>query len=907
MKPDYLASGFQKIRDDLAFLMTCFREVLEELGESEIATRLPWINPVEVDARPNPRLCQAYSVAFQLLNMVEENVAAQVRRARESELGLASEPGLWADQLRRLHGSSISEGTITPYLREIRVEPVLTAHPTEAKRLAVLEQHRALYLLLVQRENRMWTPQEQAAIRDEIKVTLERLWRTGEVHRIKPGVAEERRNVLYYLRDVFPDVVTDIDLRLRQAWEHAGYSRDAVLHPDQLPRLRFGTWVGGDRDGHPLVTAEVTAETFRELRQAAIEILQRAMTRLAGQLTVSPQQDPPEDLLQAITRIEADTSAPQIERFYREEPWRRFAALIKEKLGQPIHNKGYADTSELRKDLDLIAHTLERIGAGRIVRAEVLPIIRLLDVFGLHGAALDIRQNSQFHDRAFAQMLAGAGLSGAEGFPALSQVERLELLQSELASRRPFLAPGASIGPEADAVLSCYRVLKEHRDVYGLRGIGSLIVSMTRGVADLLVVFLFAREVGLWTETADGPACEIHVVPLFETREDLEAAPEIVREYLASAFVRRSLKLQAQFRGSRQPVQQVMLGYSDSNKDSGMLTSQWALHRAQRAVTDVAAEAGVQIRYFHGRGGTISRGAGPTHRFLEALPTQTIRGDVRLTEQGETIAQKYANRITATYNLELLLAGVTGITVRQSVVDREAGAVDEVLESLSNLSRHAYRALLGLPGFIQFFRSATPIDALELSSIGSRPSRRTGERGLADLRAIPWVFSWTQSRFYLPGWYGFGSALSGLRQERQELFEQLLAQRDTSAFLRFVLTNAETNICSAEESIMKMYAALCPALEEVNNVFTHVLDEFHLTHRMLREVLGGDPQTRRPRFAMTHQIRADGLLALHVQQVQLLKDWRNAIASDDMKLADRLFADLMVSINAVASGLRTTG
>ncbi|MBV9275704.1 MAG: phosphoenolpyruvate carboxylase, partial [Verrucomicrobia bacterium] len=807
MKPYYLSLGFEKIHEDLSFLMHCFREVLEELGELELAQSLPWISQVKVSSEANPRLSQTYSIAFQLLNMVEENVAAQVRRARESELGLASEPGLWADQLQRLKQAGFAESAIAAQLPSIRVEPVLTAHPTEAKRLAVLDQHRALYILLVQRENRMYTPQEQIAIRDEIKVTLERLWRTGEVHRTKPIVAEERRNVLHYLRDVFPTSLRDTDLRLRQSWTAAGFDPDILKGIDHLPRIRFGTWVGGDRDGHPLVTAEVTRETFQELRRAALETLSGAMERLVEQLTLSGHdQVASEELLAGIRELTEETSIGIERVLYREEPWRQFAFLIQKKVEQSIQNKGYRSPQELRKDLLLLVSSLEAVGARRIANAEVWPVIRIVDVFGFHGAALDIRQNSQFHDQAISQLLAAAGISLAKPYPELTQKERLPLLLAELVSRRPFLAPDVSVGPEADAVLSCYRVLKEYRDDFGLRGIGSLIVSMTRGVADLLVVYLFAREVGLWRETMEGPASEIHVVPLFETIEDLELAPGIVAEYLEHPFVRRSVQLQAQIRASDYPVQQIMLGYSDSNKDSGLLTSQWALHCAQKEITKVAEAIGIQVRYFHGRGGTISRGAGPTHRFLEALPHQTIRGDVRLTEQGETIAQKYANRITAAYNLEMLLAGVSGITLLQQKEAEPVDRINEIAAELSDASREAYRDLMAHPKFLEFFRTATPIDALELSSIGSRPSRRTGRQSLTDLRAIPWVFSWTQSRFYLPGWFGIGTALATLlNSEKRDI---LLELGKESAFLRFVLTNAETNIQSAEPAIMEMYVSL---------------------------------------------------------------------------------------------------
>jgi phosphoenolpyruvate carboxylase len=350
-----------------------------------------------------------------------------------------------------------------------------------------------------------------------------------------------------------------------------------------------------------------------------------------------------------------------------------------------------------------------------------------------------------------------------------------------------------------------------------------------------------------------------------------------------------------------------MLGYSDSNKDSGMLTSQWALHCAQESISNVADALGVQVRYFHGRGGTISRGAGPTHRFLESLPNQTLRGDVRLTEQGETIAQKYANRSTATYNLELLLAGVTSITLRQRQIREPVDDAAATVAELSNFSRDTYRDLLRMEGFIDFFRSATPIDALELSSIGSRPSRRTGQRSLADLRAIPWVFSWTQSRYYLPGWFGIGTALNRLQSSNPQGFTQVVELRQSSPFLRFVLTNAETNLASAERSLMEKYASLCPTEERVTAVFLRILEEFDLAQSMLKEVLGSDSTVRRPRFTMTHQIRADALLALHNQQVTLLKEWRGALGSEDHKAAERLLVDLLLCINAIASGLRTTG
>jgi phosphoenolpyruvate carboxylase len=343
MKPDYLAPGFEKIYDDLLFLTECLREVFHELGETCLAERLPWINEVEISEEANPRLCQAYSISFQFLNMVEESVSAEVRRSRETDRGLASEPGLWAHQLEQLRNAGFSEAEIAVRLPEIRVEPVLTAHPTEAKRLAVLEQYRALYLMIVQRENRTYTPQEQAAIRDEIKVTLERLWRTGEVHRTKPVVAEERRNVVYYLREVFPNVLGDLDLRLRQAWQNCGYHVGRLNSPDALPKIRFGTWVGGDRDGHPLVTAKVTAETFRDLRFAALGVLEDAVGRLIAQLTLSGGDQIASVQLEERTKQllgERPAASPPL--LYPRNHGAGFLFLSKKKSGKPM----------IRRDID---------------------------------------------------------------------------------------------------------------------------------------------------------------------------------------------------------------------------------------------------------------------------------------------------------------------------------------------------------------------------------------------------------------------------------------------------------------------------------------------------------------------------------------------------------------------------
>jgi phosphoenolpyruvate carboxylase len=909
--PDTL--DFARIEADVQWLMACFREVLAESGEAELAALLPWGPPPPAHAGPLPeRAPQAIAIAFQLLNLAEENAVAQARRSAEAVIGPAAERGLWGQILTDLRAGGLADAAIAAALPRIHVEPVLTAHPTEAKRATVLEQYRELYLLLVKRENQMWTPLERAAIRDEVKVALERLWRTGDIFLEKPDVASELRNVIHYLRRVFPDALAQLDLRLRQVWAATGGDVAPLERPEALPRLTFSTWVGGDRDGHPLVTAEVTRGALAELRRNAIALLRGQLTALAARLSLSAYiQSPPVALLARRDALVRQLGAPGRRAVERnpEEPWRQMVNLMLARLPGDEREPGapplYARAAELDADLRLLDDALGAVGAERIAAADVRPLRRLVQSFGFHLASLDIRQNSAFHDRAVAQLLVAAGIDGAD-YPSWDEPRRLELLEAELRSPRPFTRPDLPLGDEAGAVLGCYRVLAGEVRAHGTDALGALIVSMTRSRSDLLAVYLFAREVGLLAETPAGPACPLAVVPLFETIEDLDASPAILRDYLAHPMVRRSLELQRERRGGDELVQQVMVGYSDSNKDGGIVASLWGLHRAERALAEVGDAAGVRVRFFHGRGGTISRGAGPTGRFIRALHPASLRGDLRMTEQGETIAQKYANRIGAVYQLELLLAGVTGATLGVSgASDRHP--LEPALDALAESSRRAYRELVELEGFVPFFREATPIDVIEASRIGSRPARRTGARSIADLRAIPWVFSWSQARYYLSGWYGMGTALEQLRAGDPAAFEALLSQARSWAPLHYLVSNVATSVATADPAIMQAYAELVRDEAVREQVLGAILDEYARTCQMIELIYGGSLAQQRPRIHRLLQLRQDGLRRLHAQQLGLLAAWRAARDEGDAAKAEPLLRDLLLTVNAIAAGLRTTG
>jgi phosphoenolpyruvate carboxylase len=541
---------------------------------------------------------------------------------------------------------------------------------------------------------------------------------------------------------------------------------------------------------------------------------------------------------------------------------------------------GYASAKEWIEDFEILEASLREAGAHNVAEMDVRPAVAQARVFGFHLATLDIRQNSQYHDRAMAGLLRAAGFAKYD-FPNWSEPEKLEFLNRELQTLRPFTGPHMNLDPEAANVTALFRVLRAH----GPEGLGPVIVSMTRSVADLLVVYLLAREGGLLVEKDGGVACELAVAPLFETIRDLENSAGILDAFLSHPV------------SVRRPVKDVvvMLGYSDSNKDGGVLASQWSLHQAERELTAVAKKHQTHLTFFHGRGGTVGRGAGPTHVFLEALPEGSLTGKMRVTEQGEVIAQKYANRVTATFQLERLLAGVTRTTLLHSVPNQKVQPLESIWPEVAGISFKAYRSLIETEGFVTFFRQATPIDVIEQTQLGSRPSRREGAGTLDDLRAIPWVFSWSQARFHLPGWYGVGTALDWLRRKRPEDFERM---RDWP-FLSYLLHNAEASLMMAHPGLMRLYASLVEEEEIRARVFETIFKEYELSVAMI-EHLFGNAQTHRKRLAQAVRLRRSALDQLHREQVRLLRAWRNTPKEETLTA-------LLLTVNAVGMGQKMTG
>ena len=930
-----LTLGFARVEKDLAWLMDNFRELLLEMGEGEIEKNLPFRKDSKghLPGIKGGRMTRAYSIAFGLLNVAEEVAAAAMRQLNETINGPQHEPGSWARALRAMKADGTDPEVLAAELPTLRIEPVLTAHPTEARRRSVLACVQEIYGLLMERAGHGEKHPSERDRRDRLKVVLERWWRTEEVRTQRPTVDMEREGVIHCLGGSMAQSIAETDRRLQEAWRLAQMGEGGPVHPAVRPQLSFGTWVGGDRDGHPLVTPETTQVSLLHYRRAALKLIGNSLERLASHLTLSRRyHGTPSELEKWLVdwRKRVGKEKEGETAIYREEPWREAVLLMRRYLpGEAGREYGYKQPEDLILDLGVIRRSLLAVGANRLAAAEVDPVIRLVEVFGFHLAALDIRQNSARHDVAIEELEAKTGEVGSVPYRSRPENERRQLLEAWLKKLPWTLEEALSAGPAAAEVIGTYQILAQHAVQHGIDGLGLSVISMTRDVSDLLAIHVFCLAAGLTRPGADGSdVCPLPITPLFETLEDLTRAPKVVEEFLQHPVTQKTIKVLAEHEAQvalrrrvalvdpgegavvmpaePPPILRVMIGYSDSNKDAGLLASQWALHRGQRAIRQAARGKGVAARFFHGRGGTVSRGAGPTHRFLEALPQGTLAGDLRVTEQGEVIGQKYGTISTAAHNLELLLAGTAWSTLSAHGAREDDPLMAEVFELLSEASMSTYRELIEEPGFLEYFRQATPIDVVERSTIGSRPSRRTGAAGWADLRAIPWVFSWSQARFFLPGWYGAGAALRTLRKTHPKLFRSLRDRIKIWPFARYVFNNLESGLASADLEVGRWYADLVKDETLRNRVTSLIQKEFEEVKEGLGELFPEPLTHRRPRFRFTVERRVEPLRALHQRQVNLLAEWRQAESAGG-ELAEKLLGELRQTISAIAAGLRTTG
>jgi len=560
----------------------------------------------------------------------------------------------------------------------------------------------------------------------------------------------------------------------------------------------------------------------------------------------------------------------------------------------------YTHPKQLLRDLEKLSEALSFWGAPTLAINEVNKALRFVQNFGFHLAHLDIRQNSSFYHKAFIGLLEEFDTTNELTVP----YDKTFIIQ-ELKQYRPFTHTYSGNVPETANALGYLGVLSAHIKKFGSDGIGSLIVSMTKKTDDLFMFYLLAREAGLFLKTDSGPACLLLVVPLFETIDDLHRAPEIMDEFLAHPITKNTLQLQMQRKGYLRPVAEIMVGYSDSNKDGGILSSLWHLYEAQHELAQVGRKHGVDIRFFHGKGGSISRGAGPIHWFLRSLPPNSLSGKLRLTEQGETIERKYANKVNAAHNIELLASG----TLRNTVLNTEKQ--DEKLFELIGFMAHesfqSYNTLTRHPSFIRFFEQATPIDIIEKSKIGSRPSRRTNQRTLEDLRAIPWVFSWTQSRVNITSWFGVGSTLKLLKDQHPEKYALLKQMLASNPLVRYILTNVDSGLAATDPDVIGLYATLVENEQVKKDILPLILAEYELTKNLLAELLGRPFEKRRANHFFSTRLRAVALDLMHQIQVDTLRGWRSERDLSTKMQSEQQNLILLKTINAVANALGSTG
>jgi phosphoenolpyruvate carboxylase len=841
---------------------------------------------------------RAFSFFLQLANIAEDQ--HHIRRRRAHDLaGSPPREGSLPYALDRLAEAGVSPETIADFFAHALVSPVLTAHPTEVQRQSMLQNQRQIARLLQDRERLALTPEEQAENDVDLARSVLTLWQTRMLRPVRLKVVDEVRNGTTYFKTTFFTELPRLYIQATQLLQQR--------YPQQrwaLPRFfQVGSWIGGDRDGNPFVTADILKEALRLQSTAALNFYLEEIHTLGVELPMS-------DLLVKVTPelLALAEHSPDKSPQRSDEPYRRALTGIYARLAstarcldqlEPLRHavgdaEPYPTAEALRADLKILAQSLKANGSALLAGGRLRRLLRAVQVFGFHLAPIDLRQNSEVHERTVAELLAAAG--ACPDYQSLPESERIALLAKELATRRPLYSPHIDYSEETRGELAIFFAARECRERYGAAALPNAIISKTDGVSDMLEVALLLKEAGL-LHPGEKPSLDMNIIPLFETIEDLRQAPATMGTLFSLPFYRTLL-------GSHGEEQEIMLGYSDSNKDGGFLTSGWELYKAEIELARICREHGVRLRLFHGRGGSVGRGGGPSYQAILAQPTGAVSGQIRLTEQGEVISTKYGDPDTGRRNLEVLLAA----TLEASLTDHEnrlepAEAFHPVMERLSELAFKAYRGLVyETEGFTRYFRESTPVSEIANLNIGSRPASRKASDRIEDLRAIPWVFSWAQCRTMLPGWYGFGSAVDAWLAENLDGLETLRRMYRGWPFFRTLLSNMDMVLAKTDMAIASRYAELVTDEGLRAKVFGAIKAEWERTRR---HVLAIEEQedflSDNPLLKRSIQQRFPYMDPLNHLQVELLR--RHRAGETD----ERVARGIHLTINGVAAGLRNSG
>ncbi len=854
------------------------------------------------------RALQLQAIWFRLLSIVEENTAMRRRRHVERDQGRAEVGGTFSRVFAEAAADGVKAPAIQELLRTLRVRPTITAHPTEAKRVTVLEKLRKIYLLLRELELPRYTERERSGLMSDLSDQIELIFLTGELQLEKATVVREVSWALHFFDEALFDMLPELLYSLESSL--------AEYYPDENfevpPFFQFGSWVGGDRDGNPFVTADVTRTTLKRNARASMRRFRTRINDLGKLLSVTERvlPTPPGFRRELKALLDASGDGAAIGERNPGEHFRQFLTCILRKLDatiernkeEPVELSGpyYSDADQLIQDLKTLEQGLIQAGCRSLAVNQVRPVRRMVELFRFSTVHLDLRENSGRTTKALREIWASVEGREPDEAPELETPEWRAWLTSELTKPRTKVRDLPKLSDEARETLATFALVGEMRAELDREAVGSFILSMTRSVDDILGVYLLAKEARIYLDAPGVEICQLPVIPLFETIEDLRAAPAIMKELLAIPLIRRSVRWQG-------GLQEVMVGYSDSNKDGGYFASNWELYKAQAKLTDVGAQAGVPIAFFHGRGGSVSRGGAPTARAIEALPPGSINRQYRVTDQGEVVSFKYSNRGTASYQMELTAASVIQHALTSTRTSPPARSeFEDAMEALSGASRAIYTQLISHDGFVEYFQNASPLDELTLLNIGSRPARRTGARTLSDLRAIPWVFAWAQNRHIITGWYGIGSGLKNFIEVRGEPGEQLL-KRMFESFkpFRLILDEVEKTLRMVDLSIAREYSLLAPNAQTRDQIFELIKQEYALTCEMcLRVSGGGEIAFRYPAFRERLSERLPVINQVSHEQVELLRRYR--AETDEFKREEAKSA-LLLSINCISVGFGATG
>ena len=880
---------------------------LRELLRQVIKVRTPSVLPVlddvnaaiAIPAAEVEHALQVIGIWLQLMNIAEENAAVRNRRAVENKAGPDEVAGSLSQSLAQAAAAGVTGEQVAKVLSILDVGPTITAHPTEAKRVTVLEIHRRIYLKLFELDNPRWTTRERDVMLSQIRNEIDLLWLTGEVRAEKPTVENEVAWGLHFFRDALFDRTTALTEILQSALLRHYPEQAAATRPP----LKFSSWIGGDRDGNPFVTVATTKAALAANARASVRRLDSKLNELARYISISSAElKVPADFAATLEeQLSLSEIGESLEARNSNEPFRQYFSALRARLESTFElgkkAKPFTSVDELMALLRKAEEALAEMKAPGLAASLIKPLRWEAEIFGFCTASLDIRQNTTVTNRVLSEIWRKMNPLAKGDAPAIYSVEWSAWIRAELDKPMGFVPQFRDLSEEAQELLGLLHLIRETLDGPDPKAIGTFILSMTQSVDDLLSLYLLAKYCGLFSDPASHETCRIRVVPLFETIEDLRAGPAIMEELLANVIVQNSVR-------SLGNAQEIMLGYSDSNKDGGFFCASFELFEAQRRLIRVGEKSGVAISFFHGRGGSVSRGGAPAGRAIAAQPAGTVGGRMRVTEQGEVVSSKFANRGTAQINLETLTAAVLRHSLKSKVEDvqRVNSEHQAAVEKIAQLSFKAYQKLAHDPALITYFQQSSPVEELALLKIGSRPSRRFGAKGLSDLRAIPWVFAWSQNRHLLTGWYGLGYALDDFISSRGDGLKQLREMFVKSPGFRLAIDEVEKSLYLADMQVAEKYASLVQNRNDAERLFALIRHEHNRTSKVILQ-LSGDSQlcerfhSFRRRFERVKEMVGQA----NSWQVELLRETRAG------KSSDTLNGSLLATMNCVAAGLGWTG